>query len=251
MVRLFNSIYITLLLLLFLNFETNGKNIESICESPSASYIEHYQNFIGLSDFCSLIGKEPLSHSLKRVHIEKNIFSRQQSKWIIHMAEKYAKKHQWSTDRHEQYPTTDNNIDNIPSIRDFIFDTVYGRLLPLYPMVYLELQPPFNLEIDEVFIAKYVAQSGKQRSLDYHVDLDDFSFVIPLNDDFTGGGTSFIHTGVNITKDKIGIGDALLFCGRNRHAGLEVLAGTRYILAGFLSVYAVQYCHSLDTVEFY
>ena len=93
---------------------------------------------------------------------------------------------------------------------------------------------PLRLGIGEVFIAKYSAARGKQRRLKAHEDGSDFSFVIALNDGhkYEGGGTKFTKTNEIKRVDKKGSG--VTFCGKNKHEGLPVTKGVRYILAGFM-----------------
>jgi len=68
-------------------------------------------------------------------------------------------------------------------------------------------------------------------------------YVIQINDpaDFVGGGTKFEHA-----KDAVVVpqGCVLLFCGYNRHAGVQVTEGCRYILTGF-----VDYRANIDLVR--
>ena len=90
-----------------------------------------------------------------------------------------------------------------------------------------------KIGINEVFIVKY--DSDGQTRLDYHRDGSEFSFVIQLNDNFTGGGTTFQHNERSSNNIKGGIGDCILFSGQNRHKGYEITSGTRYILTGFLN----------------
>ena len=62
-----------------------------------------------------------------------------------------------------------------------------------------------------------------------------FTFVVPLNDGFEGGGTQFVELeGAPIFRPAVGA--ALLFSGKNRHRGVETTEGVRYILAGFVDV---------------
>ena len=99
---------------------------------------------------------------------------------------------------------------------------------------------PLRLGISEVFVAKYSAAEGAQRSLGQHVDGSDFSFVVALNDGFEGGGTRFAGS-PEVKKPPVG--GAVAFCGQSRHRGLPVTAGTRYILAGFLTYETPDGCH--------
>ena len=94
-------------------------------------------------------------------------------------------------------------------------------------------------------------QAGGRDRLEVHVDGSEVSFTVLLSDPatFTGGGTFFegaepleapaqpaVHAGEEGAAVKPGRGQMVSHFGRLRHAGLPVLNGTRYILAGFVRV---------------
>ena len=81
-----------------------------------------------------------------------------------------------------------------------------------------------------------------QKSLNYHNDGSEFSFIIALNEDFTGGGTHFKEKNKLI---KLGIGDCVIFCGLNKHKGVEITSGVRYILTGFVHLKEKNFCDNL------
>ena len=118
---------------------------------------------------------------------------------------------------------------DVPGVADWIFAAARTRLLP-------RLEEVFGLEdaliVDDLFVAKYDADG--QRELPEHEDGSPFSFVAPLNGggDFDGGGTQFVDLdGAPVYRPDAG--DALLFSGQNRHRGVPIVRGTRYVLAGF------------------
>ena len=88
----------------------------------------------------------------------------------------------------------------------------------------------------DLFFVKYEAVEGGQRSVGLHRDGSSLSFNVLLNDagDFRGGGTYFDHP-VNRTF-KIGKGEVLVHSGKRSHAGVEITAGRRYLLVGFIDV---------------
>ena len=143
----------------------------------------------------------------------------------------------WETKRHDNYPTTDLDTAKIPSLVYPVHNIVYRKIVPKMAKAF-KLNP-LKLGISEVFVAKYAAERGKQRSLAAHVDGSDFSFVVALNDAFEGGGTKFVKTG---RVKRPGVGSAVGFCGQSRHQGLAVTSGTRYILAGFLKYETPEGC---------
>ena len=163
--------------------------------------------------------------------ILRGFLTKEQCKLIIQEAGLYGEKRGWTTERHDNYPTTDNEITKEWSCYSFLKNKIESQL-------YLEYVKLFKinkdkLKIDEIFIAKYDGNNYKaQNSLDEHTDGSEFSFIIALNDDYTGGGTNFKKKKQNI---KLSAGDVVVFCGQTIHAGLPVTNGVRYIIPGFLS----------------
>jgi hypothetical protein len=156
---------------------------------------------------------------------------------IIRVAEMHAKRvGGWETDRHDDYPTTDFDTADIPELKFPIQNIVYREIIPKMTKEFK--LDPLKLGIEEIFIAKYSAKKGEQKSLAKHVDGSDFSFVIALNSGFEGGGTKFSNGLVKSPK----VGSAVGFCGQTKHQGLKVTSGTRYIMAGFLKYNTPQGC---------
>lgn len=144
---------------------------------------------------------------------------------IIFEAERYAKENGWTRKRHENYPTTDLPVSELHRAHALVMSRVYNRIIPI-----IESAFEFDkecVEVHDVFLIRYT--TGGQSALENHQDGSIFSFIIPLNDQYEGGGTEFNG---RIIKPKIG--EAFVFCGQNFHKGVEVTKGTRYVLAGFL-----------------
>ena len=161
-----------------------------------------------------------------------NLIDADMAESFILYAEEYAEENGgWGTRRHDLYPTTDININDILQLVYPVHNIVYRDIIP-------RIVDEFNLDknllgIYEVFIARYSAEiESHQRHLELHADGSDFSFVITLNGGFTGGGTIFNQTGAVYNP---GPGGAIAFCGKRFHGGAHVTGGTRYILAGFLN----------------
>lgn len=176
-----------------------------------------------------------LDDNTQKYKVVENIFTKKQCKQIIIDAEKYAKKHKWKKRRHDNYPTVDNRITEKWKIWNIIHKQVKNEIYP-------DLESMYNLRknklgINEIFIIKY-SEKG-QRELKYHRDGSEFSFIIGLNDGFTGGGTTFKKIGNNIILKP---GEGLVFSGQNEHKGNYITSGTRYILAGFLNYDGENYC---------
>ena len=202
----------------------------------------NYNNNDDITELCLKINSDKLNDNLKEVYVISNVLSLEECNYIINESEIYGSIYGWKNDRHEYHPTVDNDIKNIPNLKHFIENMVYKKIIPKYEHYYNI--PTHKLNIDEIFIVKY--SIGGQTFLEPHIDGDEFSFVITLNNNFTGGGTYFINT-----KEKINstIGSAVIFCGKNKHMGLEITSGTRYILAGFLS-FNNKYCDTINTENF-
>lgn len=173
----------------------------------------------------------------KPLSVLPNIISTSMCRSIIQEAEDYARLYGWTTDRHDNYPTTDNQITSEWNTYNYISSVVHNR-------VFKEVERLYNvraseLGINEFFVAKYHNAKNQQSKLDAHVDGSEFSFVLALNDDYEGGGTEFVKSKEIVN---LNTGDCLIFSGQNRHRGIKVKKGTRYILTGFLNYKSSRYC---------
>lgn len=174
----------------------------------------------------------------RKVFVIPNLFSPEQCEKIIHEGEEYAKKHSWLKKRHDDYPTTDNEITEKWLCYNFIYSQIYKHIIP-------EFSKQFSIDqkfigINEIFIVKY--SDNYQRKLDTHKDGSELSFIITLNKDFVGGGTYFTKLKRKFNPT---IGWCTLFSGQESHKGLEITKGTRYILTGFLNVFKEDHCSDL------
>lgn len=173
----------------------------------------------------------------KKYTVMKQLIPPSVCKNIISEAEDYAALYSWTTTRHDHYPTTDNEITYDWNTYNHITHLVYNKIFKTIERLYSV--PAQKLGINEMFVAKYQAKKNKQSNLKPHVDGSEFSFIIALNDDYKGGGTHFMDENNTI---RLKTGDCLVFSGRNRHEGLPVTSGTRYILTGFLNFKSHEYC---------
>ncbi len=174
----------------------------------------------------------------KKFKILKNLVPDYKCNKLINEGEVYASKNKWSTKRHGNYPTTDNKFDEnwncYHYFENLVKTKIYDTLFKLYKVDISKLY------ILELFLVKYDEKG--QKSLDFHVDETEFSFIITLNNDFKGGGTLFKDTNRLIQPNK---GDCLVFSGRNKHKGNVITGGTRYILAGFIGYKEPKFCENL------
>lgn len=89
-----------------------------------------------------------------------------------------------------------------------------------------------DIYLHDCFVVRYDAK--RQRYLPPHYDESTISFIIPLNDDFSGGGT-YIHSLRRVVAPPIG--GMVTFCGGELlHGGDPIIEGVRYILAAFCYV---------------
>jgi len=163
----------------------------------------------------------------EKIQIIDDFLSPNECNLLIKEAEMYSKKHGWKKDRHEEYPTTDNQFTKKWKNYSLIVKKIRTK-------IYSEIKKMFDikekkLEINEMFIVKY--STDGQRELEYHKDASEFSFIIALNDDYKGGGTYFKDMNENIKLKK---GSILIFSGQNTHKGSYLEDGIRYILTGFI-----------------
>lgn len=202
--------------------------------------------------FCDKITYEQIRHENKtdkvcrRLHINndnkkytivKNLVDKDFCIKMIDDSESYALKNEWKKKRHDAYCTTDNEITKSWNEYDYIKNNIVKQIAS-------EIGKLYNINrrkigINEIFIVKY--DISGQKSLDYHKDGSEFSFVIGLNEDYTGGGTTFKFNNETV---KLDTGDCLIFSGQNRHKGNELTSGKRYILTGFLNYGGNNYCEN-------
>jgi len=124
----------------------------------------------------------------------------------------YAKNNKWTKNRHDNYPTTDNEITSEWFSYNYINSLIYNKIFKSISSMYNVNEN--TLGINEIFVVKY--QHKLQNYLQSHKDGSEFSFIIALNDskEYEGGGTYFINLKKNIKLEK---GDCLVFSGQNEH----------------------------------
>ena len=158
---------------------------------------------------------------------------------VVAAAEKHAAAGAgWASRRHANYPTPDLAVGDVPAIASWLPARVVARLLPELAARFA-LPAHQRLFVSDLFVAKYAARAGARPGLEAHEDASPWSFVVPLNGgrEFAGGGTQFVELeGAPTLRPAPGY--ALMFAGRNRHRGVPVTAGVRYVLAGFLGLEA-------------
>ncbi len=165
----------------------------------------------------------------REISIIPRILTKDECDIIVKEGEEYANANKWTTDRHDSYPTTDNEITKQWYSYNKIVYSIHNKIIP--EIVKLFKVNPEIIGINEIFISKY--SDGGQTYLKPHRDGSEFSFIISLNSDFTGGGTEFINLNKHVL---LKTGDCLVFSGQEKHKGVKIKSGTRYIIAGFLGI---------------
>jgi hypothetical protein len=200
---------------------------------------EHYVNDDHISDkeLCQNLYEKEKN---KKYAIINNFVPIETCNEILNEGIEYAKRNKWTTKRHDDYPTTDNQVTNewksYKYLEKKVHDVVFKKIAEMYDI------NKNNLHIHELFIVKY--EDTKQNQLDAHKDGNEFSFILALNDidDYEGGGTCFVKQQKKIKLNK---GDCLVFSGQNKHRGVKITKGKRFILAGFIYYKEDEFCEKL------
>ena len=138
----------------------------------------------------------------------------------------------WTNDRHEFYPTTDNLLEILD------MDKIYNKLInqfvrPLAIWAYSLEGKSWDTLIDESFIIRY--KPDEQSHLSLHHDFSNITTLVNLNPGkFKGGGTYFPKYKVNVNPTEIGI--MTLHPGNitHKHGARPVTEGTRYVVVSFI-----------------
>jgi tetratricopeptide (TPR) repeat protein len=137
----------------------------------------------------------------------------------------------WTTSRHYAVPTNDIPVHQLsPALLDWFNGWMDGTVAPLLACQFKMNSNDFY--VHDAFVVRYHA-SKSNNYLPIHLDESTHSFVLALNDNFSGGGTYFVDFDRTLVPTEPGTmvsfrGDLL------RHGGNLVTNGVRYILAVFL-----------------
>ena len=120
----------------------------------------------------------------------------------------------------EKVPTIDVNMEQLK------LDKVWESIVMKYiKKVVFNIYQHTTVKINTAFIVKY--EMGKQEYLKPHFDNGVYTLIIPLNDDFEGGGTAFTHKTFKPKK-----GEAIIFPSNwcYLHQGNPVTSGTKRVI---------------------
>jgi hypothetical protein len=164
---------------------------------------------------------------------------------VIALCEKRAEElGGWQKARHAQAATTDMNVKDVPEILEWFNSRLKSTLFPMLASRFPDkIKDASDIRAHDAFIVKYDMEG--QRALPLHVDESAFSFTIALNDmsDYEGGGTRFERARKPGSDEKwreevlnADAGGVVAFAGKARHGGMQITAGTRYIIPLFCFV---------------
>lgn len=184
----------------------------------------------------------------KNIKVIHNAVSVDKCDEILREGIEYAKKHKWTLKRHDDYPTTDNEIThewkNYNYLHKFVHSSVFDSISYMFGV------NKGYLKIKELFLVKYehLKNSKIQSKLEKHKDGNEFSFIIALNKDneYEGGGTKFYASKRTVKLQK---GSCVIFSGQQEHEGINITSGKRYIVTGFISYKDYDYCDELLALE--
>ena len=139
---------------------------------------------------------------------------------------------EWTNDRHEFYPTTDNLLEVLG------MDKIYNKLVNehIKPLAINRFQlegRSWDYLADESFIIRYKPE--EQAHLSLHHDHSSFTTLVNLNSgEFKGGGTYFPKYKCLVNPKEIGM--CTLHPGNitHKHGARPVTEGTRYVVVSFI-----------------
>lgn len=152
---------------------------------------------------------------------------------IINAAELEGKMNGWTTKRHVKWPTTDIPFKRLNKDIQFLVISRASEILNGFFKLY-QLPSDAILNVNDVFVVKYLPADQGQACLGMHVDGSFLSFQIALSNptDYEGGGTEHCD-GIIVKPNK---GDLIHHCGCIEHGGRSITKGIRYILVGFVDL---------------
>ncbi|KAI8987577.1 hypothetical protein BDF20DRAFT_814367 [Mycotypha africana] len=159
----------------------------------------------------------------------RQLLSRQECQHVLDVCRaQKADSHQWTTDRHSAFPTTDIPVrhdDQLRHLEDLVKTRLFDELADHYGF------KASDLAFRDIFLVKYSACA--QRGLKLHTDgcLFSITLLISHEDDFEGGGTYFKNMDDIVYLKQ---GDCAYHDAHVLHSGVDITKGERYILVGFI-----------------
>jgi len=186
-------------------------------------WVKKYINPLIINKEYDLIIDEPAPHIFTFP-----FFTELFCKEMIELSEKF----QWTTDRHEFYPTTDNLLQVLG------MDKIYNKLInefvrPLAIDRYGLEGSSWSFLRDESFIIKY--PHTQQSHLSLHHDHASITTLVNLNPgEFEGGGTYFPKFKCLVNPKEVGVMTLHPSNITHKHGARPVTKGTRYVIVSFI-----------------
>ena len=193
-----------------------------------------------LNEACSYLHTNMISKKYK-IKVIKLLEPYECKYYLNSLIKDVEKRGGYDLDRHANYPTTDKEVtgdwEAAPAIKKLWHEKIKIQLSKLFNIRDLSL-----INVTEIFFVRYKYAKNMQKSLEPHKDGSEMSFIIALNDEYTGGGTNFIKTDRTV---KLKLGECLIFSGKELHQGLPITSGSRYILTGFIHYNINEFCDNV------
>jgi len=221
----------------------NYWDMEGYPKSHLLPTIQHEREW-KIQSLCHRILPNTSDHVLHRVTTVNGVLSHKECNWIINEVEKHGHMYGWMAKRNGGDVTTGLDIRRILSLSYYSMNLVYSHIIPIVNRRYGVT--PNMLGINEVYVLK--SESGGSRALDAHMSGGEFNFVIHLNQNFTGGGITFLdHHGRKGTHHTPRTGRMVVFSKVKSHYEDPVLGpGVRYVLGGQLGYGMAYPCDELQ-----
>ena len=201
----------------------DDKILEILDDSDWGAWCRKYINPLILNQEYDLAIDEPCPHVYTFP-----FFTKRFCKHLIRLGEQF----EWTTDRHEFYPTTDNLLEVLG------MDKIYNRVINDFvrPLAIDRFQlegKSWDHLRDESFIIKY--PYDQQAHLSLHHDHSNITTLVNLNPgEFEGGGTYFPKFKCNVNPKEYGV--MTLHPGNitHKHGARPTTSGTRYVVVSFI-----------------
>jgi len=221
------------------NYETTTVSAHGMANTNIQQKMEPYFEILDVSDWDAWKAKY-LNHTLAKGEydlmindIGNNIyefplFTEKFCKEAIALAEEMDN---WTTDRHEFYPTND------VLLQDIKLQDIYHRVLQevIYPLCKHIWTLDGNGWLDmfsENFMARYT--TDRQSHLSLHHDFSHITMVVKLNDEFDGGGTWFPKYKILSNPERVGTATLHPGMVTHLHGARPIYSGKRYICVSFM-----------------
>ncbi len=175
-----------------------------------------------LSKEYDLIADEPIPHVYNFP-----FFTKEFCKEIIELSETV----EWTNDRHEFYPTTDNLLSALSMEK--IYTRVINEYLRPIAIHFYQLEGhAWDVLNDESFIIRYKPE--EQAHLGIHHDYGSVTTLVNLNPgEFKGGGTYFPKFKHLVNPQEMGVMSLHPSNITHKHGARPVTEGTRYVIVSF------------------